>query len=58
MRIITPALQVDEDLILRCRKHLIQNWCGDRAQEMRVTGQREGDLHSRVRRFLQMEKWS
>lgn len=51
MRIITPALQVDEDLILRYRKHLVQNWCREGAQEMRFTGQREETTTQEVRRF-------
>ena len=57
MRMI-PALQVDEDLILRYRKHLNETGLKKCSRNERVTRQREGDLHSRVRRFLQMEKWN
>ena len=55
---ITPALQVDEDLILRYRKHLNETGVKKGSRNERVTGQREGDLHSRVRRFPQVEKWN
>lgn len=48
------CMQVDEDLILRYGKHLIQNWPRGRTQEMSGSqGNEEGDFQLE-RRILQV----